>query len=245
MLQIASGDTLLVAPGDLLAVDALLEDERASFSLDWINGECSPRTYRAGDIVPAGAFAAGQAACTLAARTPFSESPLRELLRTPERLSNDGARSSHWWQRLARLYVIGVLAVATAGFVGWLTATGDLGRALRVTTAVLIVTCPCAFGIAAPLAYELVQAGLRRRGLFVRRAAFLDRARAIKRVVFDKTGTLTTGSPSVVDADVLSALGPTARSALYIPPPGAPTPRARRFGRRSRPTPSRSIQVPA
>ena len=64
------------------------------------------------------------------------------------------------------------------GFVGWMLATHDFARSVEVTTAVLIVTCPCAFGIATPLAYDLAQAGLRRAGLFVRSAGFLDRARA-------------------------------------------------------------------
>jgi Cu2+-exporting ATPase len=80
---------------------------------------------------------------------------------------------------------------------------------------VLIVTCPCAFGIAAPLAYEMVQAGLRRAGLFVRRASFLDRARDVRRVIFDKTGTLTTGTLMIANPAALDALTDEQRHALY------------------------------
>jgi Cu2+-exporting ATPase len=105
-----------------------------------------------------------------------------------------------------------VLVLAAAGLVGWLWATHDVERALVVTAGVLIVTCPCAFGIATPLGYELVLAGLRRAGLFVRAAGFLDRARAIRRVVFDKTGTLTTGALELVDG---LALPLAERSILY------------------------------
>jgi Cu2+-exporting ATPase len=140
---------------------------------------------------------------------------LRELLREPERAGSDAARSSSWWQRLSKIYVLAVLVVAAAALVGWWAATGDLSRALSVATAVLIVTCPCAFGIAAPLAYEMAQAGLRRRGLFVRRGSFLERARSVRRVVFDKTGTLTTGALALANPEALAGLSVDARQVLY------------------------------
>lgn len=213
--EIAAEDTLLLAPGDLLAVDARLEAPNAWFSLDWINGESMPRAYTAGQIVPAGAFAAGTEACTLTALAAFAASPLRALLRQPERRGSDAARTSAWWQRLARFYVLGVLGIAILGFVAWYVATRDIARALSVTTSILIVTCPCAFGIATPLAYEIVQAGLRRRGLFVRQAGFLDRARSVRRIVFDKTGTLTTGALEVANPEAAQALDSVSRQALY------------------------------
>jgi Cu2+-exporting ATPase len=212
--ELKQGDLLLVAPGDLVPVDARLQRGGATFSLDWIVGESRPRLYKQGDVVPAGAFASCQEAAVLCAETDFEGSPLRELLRAPEH-SSDTARSSAWFQRLAKVYVSGVLAVAGAGFVAWWAGTHDVGRALSVTTAVLIVTCPCAFGIAAPLAYEMVQAGLRRAGLFVRRASFLDRARDVRRIIFDKTGTLTTGSLALTNGEVLSRLSDDQRHVLY------------------------------
>jgi len=212
--ELVAGDELLVAPGDLVPVDARLEDGEATFSLDWIVGESRPRPFGRGDLVPAGAFAAGDRAAVVRARTDFEASPLRELLRTPERPA-EVARSSSWYQRLTKAYVVGVLMLASAALLAWWWATRDVGRALSITTAVLVVTCPCAFGIATPLAYEMVQAGLRRAGLFVRRSSFLDRARAVKRVVLDKTGTLTTGALVVENPAALATLAPEARQALY------------------------------
>jgi Cu2+-exporting ATPase len=213
--EIAEGDRLLVAPGDLVPVDARLQGSGGAFSLDWINGESQPRSYSAGEVVPAGAFAAGDEATLLAATAGFEASSLRDLLRAPDRPGSDAARCSPWFQRLSRLYVLGVLSVAFIGFVAWVASTRDLSRALSATTAVLIVTCPCAFGIATPLAYEMVQARLRRAGLFVRRASFLDRATFVRRVVFDKTGTLTTGTLQVADPRVLAHLNADELQALY------------------------------
>jgi Cu2+-exporting ATPase len=208
-------DSLLIAAGDLVPVDARVERSPVSFSLDWINGESRTRRYGPGDVVPAGAFLVGAEAVVLRATTDFARSPLRELLRAPAAPADDRARMTPWWQRLARTYVVGVLTVSAAAFLGWWIGTRDAARALSVTTAVLIVTCPCAFGIATPLAYEMVQAGLRKRGLFVRRGSFLDRALSVRHVVFDKTGTLTTGSLVLTNPRALELLPESPRRALY------------------------------
>jgi Cu2+-exporting ATPase len=213
--EIVPGDALLVAPGDLVPVSATPEEDEGSFSFDWINGESQPRAFRRGDVVPAGAFAASQRAATVRAAEAFSASPLVELLRSPVHREADAARATPWWQRLARVYVAFVLVAAAAGFAGWTLLAHDVGRAVDVVTAVLVVTCPCAFGIATPMAYELVQAGLRRAGLFVRAPGFLDRASSVRRVVFDKTGTLTTGTLVVLDAAPLAGLAARDRAALY------------------------------
>jgi Cu2+-exporting ATPase len=203
--ELRAADPLLIAPGDLVPIDAALEDDAASFSLDWITGEAAPRTFTRGETVPAGAFDASVRAVRVRALTDFASSPLVALLRAPRPRDVDGARATPWWQRLATAYVSGVLTIASLGALAYWFATHDLGRTLDVTTAVLVVTCPCALGIATPLAYELVHAGLRRAGLYVRASGFLDRARDVRRVVFDKTGTLTTGVLGLVSLDAQGA----------------------------------------
>jgi Cu2+-exporting ATPase len=82
-------------------------------------------------------------------------------------------------------------------------------------TAVYVVTCPCAIGIAVPLAEELVLSGLRAQGLFVRDPSFLERALRVRRVVFDKTGTLTTGRLQLAELAPLASLSPDLRDVLY------------------------------
>ncbi len=210
---IGEGDELLLAPGDLAVVPVALADERALCSLDWINGESAPRSFSRGEEIPAGAFNVGDAALLVVAKTAWGGSPVAALLRGTRPC--DAARSTAWWQAFARVYVLAVLGLAVLGFAGWWLATRDVERALVVTAGVLIVTCPCAFGIATPLAYELVTAGLRRSGLFVRSAGFLDRAKDVRRVVFDKTGTLTTGTLEVEEPAALRALSAGERSILY------------------------------
>ncbi len=213
--EVDAGARLLVAPSDLVPVPAALEEESASVSLDWINGESSPRAVRRGERIDAGAFNVGQSAIVVRALSPFAASPILSLLRSPRAGVRDAARATPWWRLFTRVYVIVVLGVAAVTFAAWLYATRDLTRALEVTTALLVVTCPCAFGIATPMAYEFVQAGLRRAGVFVRSASFLDRAVDVRRVVFDKTGTLTTGDLAVADVTSLAALEPVDLRALY------------------------------
>jgi Cu2+-exporting ATPase len=211
-VELRGGDVLLLAPGDLVPIDATLA-EATSLRLDWINGESEPRPFEAGSVAPAGAFSAGRSAVRAVATADFARSSLVELLASPpSKAEGDAAR---FWDRLARVYVVGVLAAAAGAFALWMWLEGDAQRALGVTTAVLVVTCPCAFGIAVPLARDLVQASLRRTGLFVRSPSLLDRAPTVRRVVFDKTGTLTTGAPTLADPERLDALDEEARAALH------------------------------
>jgi Cu2+-exporting ATPase len=218
-----AGDDLLVPAGDLVPVPSVLCADSAACSLDWINGESEPVAYTRGALIPAGAFNAGSAALRLRASVEFAESPLAALLARTQGHTHDGALRSQWF---SGIYVIGVLAAACAGLAYWTLSTGDLVRGLEVATAICVVTCPCAIGIATPLAHDLVLASLRRTGLFVRTPSFLDRALQVKRVVFDKTGTLTTGRLQLVDCAPLDALSGYQRDVLYTLVAGSAHPKS-------------------
>jgi Cu2+-exporting ATPase len=142
----------------------------------------------------------------------FAASPLVALLQA----RRDEARRPQvtaLTERIARVYVPAVLGLAV--FSLWLWHAAGWPTALDVTVAVLVVTCPCALGIAIPLSQQLAFARLRRAGVFVRNGDLLDRATGIRRVVFDKTGTLTLGRMVLPDPSVLETLQPEDRDALY------------------------------
>lgn len=204
-------DELLIPAGDLVPVAGVLMDASARCSLDWINGESEPSEYTRGQLIPAGAFNAGQSALRVQCSADFASSALVSLLgqRAQERQTADLTHSFSGW------YVAAVLITGVAALAYWAFSTGDLTRGLEVMTAIYVVTCPCAIGIAVPLAEELTLSGLRQHGLFVRNASFLARARRVKRVVFDKTGTLTTGRLELADLSPLTALAPALRDLLY------------------------------
>ncbi len=211
--KVRAGDRLLVAPGDLVPVDALLADGEGALSTDWINGESEPRLVPVGGAIVAGSFNAGASAFHAVARCDFSSSPLVELLRQPA--ARDALEGGHrrLFDRLARGWVSGVVAAAGLGLVLWLPQ--GLDRALSVAAALLVVTCPCAIGIAIPLAYELTHLALRRAGFFARGEDLLDRLIRVRKLLFDKTGTLTLGRLALAEPRALAALDREARTVAY------------------------------
>ena len=187
--SIRRGDLLHVVPGEWAPVDGRAQSD-GLLALDWITGESEAQAVNTGDAVVAGAFNGGRRVLALRADQDFSQSNLHHLLAAT---AEQGAgRERRWWDRVGRWYVGLVFVLAAVGFAVGLG--GGLDQALRITTAVLVITCPCALGLAVPLAYELTLLGLRRRGVFVRRPRFLDRALRVRKLIFDKTGTLTSGA---------------------------------------------------
>lgn len=189
--SLRTGDALLLAPGDLVPVRVSLDDERGSFSFDWINGESEPRAVAAGAELPAGAFQAGARPVRATVLADYDGSGLGDLLGQVPADREDTRGRVRFWERLNRGYAIGVLTIAAVLGGAWMFV--DPARALPVAVSVLVITCPCAMGIATPLAFHLALALLRRRGVFVRTRSLLDKVRTVRKVVFDKTGTVTFG----------------------------------------------------
>ncbi len=188
---IEPGDELWILPGDLVPVEGTLLGASATFSLDWITGESRPQAFEPDARVPAGAFQAGRSPVRLEARERFAASRLQALLGTSGAAAGRERENERGWMRFASAYVIAVLLLASAAFALWLHA--GVERAVEVSLSVLVVTCPCALGLALPLAHELTYSALRRRGIFLREPGFLRRVLRVRHVLFDKTGTLTRG----------------------------------------------------
>ncbi len=210
--EVRLGDELWIAPGDLLPVRGLLLRRPTVAALDWITGESGQVTFAPGDAIPAGAFNAAAQGFAVAAAEDFGDSRLNDLLRTTS-IADEQYRPQ-WWHRIAGWYVAAVLVAAVGGFALW--AGRDLARAIEVTIAILVVTCPCALGLATPLAEELTHHRLRRAGVFVRKAAFLEKALAVRTILLDKTGTLTLDRLALdaPDRAALAALEPRERAVL-------------------------------
>ncbi|NTX00842.1 heavy metal translocating P-type ATPase metal-binding domain-containing protein [Myxococcus sp. CA040A] len=211
--QVAEGDLLVIAPGDLVPVEAELLDASARVSTDWMTGEPDEREVAVGEALPAGAFNAGREAVRAKARQSFQDSPLVALLRRAPEGTSRGAGHTRFWEAVSRRWVVTVLAVSALGLVLWWPSGPD--KALEVAVALLVVTCPCAIGIATPLAYEWVQARLRREGFFIRSTDLLDRLPRVRQVLFDKTGTLTLGRMELVDRASLDTLTEEARDVAF------------------------------
>ncbi|GHG63163.1 heavy metal translocating P-type ATPase metal-binding domain-containing protein [Comamonas sp. JC664] len=211
--EVAEGDVLVIASGDLVPVDAVLLDAGARVTTDWMTGEPGERAVGQGEALPAGAFNAGRVAVRVQAKQAFTDSPLVALLRRAPMEAGGPALHTRFWDRVSRRWVVTVLFVSALGLALWWPAGPD--KALEVAVALLVVTCPCAIGIATPLAYELVQARLRRGGFFIRSTDLLDRLPRVRKVLFDKTGTLTLGRLELVDRAAVVGLTPATRDIAF------------------------------
>lgn len=208
-------DVMLVAPGDVVPTDAVLLGDEAVISTDWINGEAAPRRIAKNARIDAGSFNAGTSALVAKCTQAFADSQLVALLRQPPpRADGATARYQQLWNGLAKRWVVTVLGVSALGFGIWYPLAGTQ-QALNVAVALLVITCPCAIGIAIPLAYELMQSRLRRGGFYARTPDALDRLTDVHQLVFDKTGTLTMGRLELVDPKVVELLSPDARHVAW------------------------------
>ena len=208
--QIKVGELLILSAGQTLPVDARLLAGEVVFSLASINGEAEPRIYRAGQRVPAGSVNVSRADAELEVLQPWSESLLAQLLQAGER---PGYRHV-FLERIVRGYLLAILVLALAAGIAWWAKTGDGPKTWSVVTAVLVVSCPCAIGLAFPLADEMATTALRRRGVFVRENDVWSKLGGVRKLVFDKTGTLTLETPLLMNPESLGALDGDARSAL-------------------------------
>jgi Cu2+-exporting ATPase len=218
--RLENGQVILIASGETVPVEARLEDSAAAFSLASINGEADSRMFGAGQHVPAGAVNLDLADARLRVLQPWSRSLLAQLLAPSKR-----AGFRHLFlERVIRGYVVGIIVTAALAGFGWWLRTHDPERAGAAAIAVLVVACPCAIGLALPLADEIATGLMRRRGVFVRENDLWSKLGRVRMIIFDKTGTLTLENPVLVKPQSVRALGPNERRALFTLVQGNPHP---------------------
>ncbi|WP_404420261.1 heavy metal translocating P-type ATPase [Nibricoccus sp. IMCC34717] len=197
--------------GQSVPVRATLDSGDAEFSLAWINGESAPRLYQRGQSVPAGAQLLTRGEVTFVAKQGWGGSLLQALSQATSR----GEFRHRMIERIVQGYLIAVFVVATGAAIGWVSLTGDWLRTGAVVTAILVVSCPCAIGLAFPLADEIATVRLRRSGVFVRAHDLWPKLARVRTVLFDKTGTLTLETPQLANPTALSSLSAHEKDVLY------------------------------
>ncbi|HEY0600399.1 MAG TPA: heavy metal translocating P-type ATPase [Brevundimonas sp.] len=214
--DIRPGDILRVRPGDRIPVDAILVDGEALIDNSLLTGESAPERLLAGGLCRAGAVnTAGL--LTLRATARSEDSALSAIARLVEAGAQSRSRYVRLADRAAALYVPVVHAAALATFAGGWALGLDPREAVIRAVAVLIVTCPCALGLAVPAVQIVASARLFRRGVLVKSGAALERLAEVDHVVFDKTGVLTEGRPVLVGASaaIIAMAAPLARASSH------------------------------
>ncbi len=196
--DIAPGDRLLLSAGDRAPVDSVIESGAGEADVSLVTGESLPVAVKAGDALKSGSLVLGQA-LTVRAVARVQDSLVAEMARLLEAGQQTRGRYVRLADRAAALYVPAVHGMALAVFLGGMAFGLSLQPALTNAIALLIITCPCALGLAVPAVQIVATSRLFRAGLLVKSGDALERLAEADTVVFDKTGTLTAGRPKLVN----------------------------------------------
>src|SRR5713226_6567396 len=191
------GDTVLVRPGEAIPADGELAEGAGSVDESMLTGEPLPAGKRPGDELTAGTVN-GPAPLVLRVARAGAETVLGQIMKLVDAAQKEKSGSQRLADRISAVFVPVILAMAALTLAGWLASGAGLVAALIPAVAVLVVACPCALGLATPVA---VMAGTGRGaqlGLLIRGGESLERIHGLATVVLDKTGTLTIGRPAVI-----------------------------------------------
>lgn len=201
--DVAKGMTVLVAAGQRVPVDGTILDGVSDIDTSLITGESLPQQVKPGDAVYAGTMNQG-AALTLTVTAIAERTLLAEIIRLMETAEQKRAKYVALADRVARVYAPVVHGLALATFLGWTLVMGAAWQtALLYAVAVLIITCPCALGLAVPAVQVIASGRLMKAGILLKSGTALERLATVDTVLFDKTGTLTVGRPALQDPDAV------------------------------------------
>jgi heavy metal translocating P-type ATPase len=192
------GAHFLVKSGERVPADGVVVAGRSHADESVLTGESAPRPKAPGDTVVCGSVNTGGVLEIRATRVG-ADSTLAQIVRTVEQAAASRTQVERAVDRVARIFVPVVLALAVLTFAGWQWRTGNPAGALMHSIAVLVIACPCALGIATPLALTAAVAGASRRGVLVSDTRVLESIRKVNTVVLDKTGTATAGEFTLLD----------------------------------------------
>jgi len=193
---IAPGAIITIGPDERVPVDVRIISGSTDLDRSLVTGEAMPVPAGFGDTLEAGTLNLTGPVEAEVLRSA-DESFLAQMMHMQAEAETGRGTYVRIADRAARLYAPVVHLLALATFIGWVLATGDWHTSAFVAISVLIITCPCALGLAVPVAHVVASGRLMRMGILMKDGSALERLADIDRVVFDKTGTLTMGTLAV------------------------------------------------
>lgn len=203
------GDIVLVRPGSRCPVDGEIVTGTSELDRSLLTGETVPVAAAPGQAISAGEVNL-TGPLTIRANAVGQDTSLHRMADLVAIAESGRSRYTSLADRAAKLYAPGVHILSALSFIGWFIYSQDLRTSLNIAAAVLIITCPCALGLAVPAVTTAASGRLFRKGMLIKHETALERLATVDTVVFDKTGTLTEGTP------VLSNLGDHSTADLEI-----------------------------
>ena len=196
--QVAVGDIVIVRSGGAIPVDGVVVEGRASVDQSALTGESVPVEKTVGDTVAAATINT-EGYLKLKVQKVGEDTTLAQIIRLVEEAGGSKAPIARLADKVAGVFVPTVMAIAAVVFVVWMIAGQGLEFSLTSAISVLVISCPCALGLATPVAIMVGTGRGAGMGVLFKNAAALERLQQVDTVVLDKTGTLTTGKPAVTD----------------------------------------------
>ncbi len=198
--QLAVDDLILVRPGGRMPVDGKITSGTSEIDRSLLTGETLPIFATEGQAVSAGEVNL-TGPMIIRATAVGADTSLHQMADLVAIAESGRSRYTSLADKAAKLYAPGVHILSALAFVGWYLYTFDLRTALNIAAAVLIITCPCALGLAVPAVTTAASGRLFRKGMLIKHETALERLAQVDTVVFDKTGTLTAGTPELSNFD--------------------------------------------
>lgn len=197
--QVKTGMTMRVFPGDRTPVDGVMFSGQTDLDRSLVNGESNTHVPKIGEEIEAGVLNL-TGAIDIKASKPADQSFLSEVSKMLEAAENSRMTYVSLADRMAKIYAPVVHIFALVAFLIWFFIVGETWyTSLNIAISVLIITCPCALGLAVPVTNVIAANQLFKNGILMRDGTALERAAEIIRIAFDKTGTLTFGTPKLAD----------------------------------------------
>ncbi|QHK18033.1 heavy metal translocating P-type ATPase [Methanomassiliicoccaceae archaeon DOK] len=204
--ELAVGDTVLIRPGEKVPADATVLSGESSVNESMLTGESIPVDKRAGDTLY-GATVNGSGSLRARIEKTGEDTVLFQIARMMEMAQGTKAPVANIADRVAAVFVPSVIVVAVLVFIGWMLAGRDVQFSLTIAISILVIACPCALGLATPIAIVVGTGRGSQYGILFKTASSLEAAARIDTVVLDKTGTCTVGHPAVNSVSDGSVVG--------------------------------------
>ena len=212
--EIVAGDTVIVRQGGRIPVDGVITDGHAAVDESAITGESLPVEKVPGDAVTS-ATVTSSGYLELRATRVGGDTTLSQIIRLMEEAASPKAPISRLADRISGIFVPAVMAISLTAALLWAFVGGmDVHFCLSIAIAVLVISCPCALGLATPVAIMVGTGQAAQQGILIKSAESLELLHKVQTVVLDKTGTVTMGQPRVTD--ILCASGVTEEELLCV-----------------------------